>query len=250
MFAPLLGPHDAFSHATAALLHGAELPWEFERSPTLHVSRVGDTRFRRPGVRGHRVRRMQVCTVDGLPVVSPAHTWVQLAATLSHDDLVAVGDRWVTPRGPWRARRPPLTSIDALAGAIDDHAGERGVARARIALRSVRVGSESRMETRLRLLLVGAGLPEPELNPAVPVGGRVLHPDLLFRQWGLVLEYEGDGHRTDPTAWRRDISRREALQSAGYRVLQVHSDDMHVEPQRFLARVSRVISECRRAGGS
>jgi very-short-patch-repair endonuclease len=99
------------------------------------------------------------------------------------------------------------------------------------------------METRLRLLLMRAGLPEPELNPAVPVDGRVLHPDLLYRPWALVLEYEGDGHRTDPTAWRRDISRREALQSAGYRVLQVHSDDLRVDPQCLVARVSRAISE-------
>jgi very-short-patch-repair endonuclease len=103
------------------------------------------------------------------------------------------------------------------------------------------------METLLRLLLVRAGLPEPLLNPEVAVGGGVLHPDLVYPQWGVVLEYEGDQHRTDPRQWRHDIWRREALESAGWRVVRVHRDDVLAEPQAFLARLCRILAQRRRA---
>ncbi len=179
--------------------------------------------------------------VAGLPVATPAHVWFQLATMLWHDDLVAVGDYFVTPRRV--PPRPALASIADLRNAIPERA--RGAARARRALANVRVGAESRMETLLRLLLIRAGLPEPELNPRLMIGDRPLHPDLLFRQWRVVLEYEGDAHRTDPAAWRRDIWRREAFQEAGYRVIQVHAEDVLARREQFLARVCRAIARRR-----
>jgi hypothetical protein len=245
-FAPLMRPCDAFSHVTAALFHGAPLPRRLATSPLIHVTSVGDTRIRRPGVCAHRAARLQTVLVGGLRVVDAAHTWVQLATLLGHDDLVAVADCWLTPTGPWRYRRPALLTRDDLAAALAAHPGQRGMARARLAFHDVRVGAESPMETRLRLLLLRAGLPEPELNPALPVEGIELHPDLLFRQFALILEYEGDGHRTDPTAWRRDISRRERLQAAGFRVLQVHADDILRQPEQLIARVRRAIASAGR----
>ena len=139
---------------------------------------------------------------------------------------------------------PAIASIDALLSAIP--ARGRGAACARRALRDVRVGAESPMETLLRLLLLRAGLPEPQLNPAVDVGDGILHPDLLYPEWRVVLEYEGDGHRTDQRQWRRDIARREAFESAGWRVIRVHRDDVLAEPEAFLARVCRILAQRQR----
>jgi very-short-patch-repair endonuclease len=241
-FLPLLRRDEAFSHTTAARLLGAPLPRAVERDARLHVTRLGGTdRVRRPGVTGHRAASLPRTFHLGLPIVAPAHAWFQLATMLTHDDLVAVGDYLVTPHR--RRKTPAIAHIAALAAAIPARA--RGASRARRALSDVRVGPESRMETLLRLLLTRAGLPEPELNPPVDVGSRVLHPDLLFRQWRLVLEYEGDGHRTDPQQWRRDIWRREAFQAAGFRVMQVHSEDVLAEPEQFLARVAHAIAQRR-----
>ncbi len=102
------------------------------------------------------------------------------------------------------------------------------------------------MESLLRLMLVRSGLPQPLVNPAIRVGARDLHPDLAYLQWGVVFEYEGDGHRTDPRQWRRDIWRREAFESAGYRVVRVHSEDVLSEPEAFLARTCRIIAQRKR----
>lgn len=237
-FAPLMRPADAFSHTTAAALHGVPLPPV--RDIRLHVTTIGGgDRVRRPGIVGHRAEALPVGMLGGLAVVDPAHAWVQLAPLLGHDDLVAAGDHLVTPQRV--ARRPALTSLDALAAAIPARA--RGATRARRALADVRVGAGSRMETLLRLLLMRSGLPEPRLNPAVRIGNDVLHPDLLYPQWRVVLEYEGDGHRTDPRHWRRDIWRREVFESAGWRVIRVHRDDVLGEPEAFLARVCRVLAQ-------
>jgi very-short-patch-repair endonuclease len=179
-------------------------------------------------------------------VVEPAHVWVQLAAMLPHDDLVAVGDRWVTPQGRGLSARAALTSIDALRAAIP--ARSRSAARARRALADVRVGPESRMETLLRLLLVRSGLPEPEVNPAYEIDGETFHPDLAYPQWAVVLEYEGDVHRTDQRVWRSDIARREAFESAGQRVIRVQALDVLAKPEAFLSRVARIIAQRQAAG--
>lgn len=189
---PVMRPVDAFSHVTAAALLGAPLPRL--RDSRLHVLSVGSVRLQRPGVAGHRAAVAAPRTALGiLPIVAPAHVWVQLAAELGHGDLVAVGDYLVTPRR--RAGLPAISSIEQLSAAIPARA--RGAGRARAALPDVRVGAESRMESLLRLLLIRAGLPEPLINPPMAIGGETLHPDLAYPQWRVVLEYEGDGHRTD-----------------------------------------------------
>ena len=124
----------------------------------------------------------------------------------------------------------------------------RGAARARSALRDVRVGAESPMETRLRLLLMRSGLPEPQLNPAVTAGGRVLHPDILYPAWRVAIEYEGDHHRTDDRQWRDDILRAEWFAHGGWHVVRVTKHDLLKEPEQLLARVCRTLA--RRSAGA
>jgi hypothetical protein len=197
-------------------------------------------------VHGHRALAVPATFIDVLPVAEPAAAWFQCATLLSTRDLIAVGDRFVSPQGSGRRSQPAQTTIEALASAISTSGGTRGAARARAALASIRVGPQSRMETLLRLLLISAGLPEPVVAPAVQTRGRVLHPDLAYLRWRVVLEYEGDGHRTDARQWRRDIWRREAFEEAGFRVIRVHSEDVLAEPEAFLARVCRVLAQRQR----
>lgn len=234
---PLLRPDEAFSHSTAAALFGAPLPRA--RDTRIHVITREANRMRRPGVVGHRAHSIPLVLHVGIPVVAPAHVFAQLGALLGHDDLVAVGDFLVTPDR--RAGTLALTDRPALAAAI--HPGARGALRARAALREVRAGAESPMETRLRLLLTRSGLPEPLLNPAIRVGDETLHPDLLFPQWRVAIEYEGDQHRTDERQWRHDIWRREVFEDAGWRQIRVTSDDVLKHPDQLLARVCRILAQ-------
>ena len=143
-----------------------------------------------------------------------------------------------------RRGTPAIASIDALRAAIPERA--RGAARARRALADVRVGRRVADGDAAAAAAHAIRAPEPQINPAVRIGDETLHPDLLYPQWRVVLEYEGDGHRTDPQQWRRDIWRREAFEDAGWRVIRVHRDDLLAEPEQFLARVGRILAQRQR----
>lgn len=74
------------------------------------------------------------------------------------------------------------------------------------------------------MCLVLAGLPEPVCN--VRIGGAeraTARVDLALPEYGVVLEYEGDHHRSDRAQWEHDIRRYEDLTAAGFVVIRVTS---------------------------
>jgi Protein of unknown function (DUF559) len=250
-YEPLLRPGEAFSHTTAALLHGAPLPQSAAAIRPLHVLSSTTTRARTSGTRGHRAASsFPISFLHGLPVVTVETMWMQLASVLTAEDLTAVGDFLIS--GAVRSRRngePPLSDLASLAAAIRTHPRVRGVASARWALARLRTGVDSRMETLVRLLLVAGGLPEPLIGVAVPVadGSIVLHPDLAYPDLRIAIEYEGDDHR-DAGRWQRDIERRELFEDAGWRVIRLTSRAVFHEPQRLIARVRRACEAKRDPG--
>jgi hypothetical protein len=242
-YEPMLRTGDAFSHVTAAALHGLPLDGGFATSD-LHVLAAPHTaRPRAAGVVGHEsAQPFPVEIRHGLPVVSAALTWCQLAQLLSRDDLVACGDAIVSTPQVGGARRVALASIDELRGALAAWGSRRGAVALAGAIERVRTGVDSRPETLTRLLIVAAGLPEPVVgHPVVLLEGRVVHPDLAFPEWRITFEYEGDRHRTDVRRWRSDIRRREDLEDAGWRVVRVTWDDLTSRRVDFLARVVRLV---------
>jgi hypothetical protein len=213
---PLLGPTSRFSHLTAAELHGMRLP-EGRRDPVLHVTGSGMRRgIRRPGVVGH------ISTVDarpvrvaGLPVSAPIDAWCECAELLHLDDLVVMADGLLS-------RRHPVATPDELAAAARKRSGRRGAARLRVALGLARPGTDSARETMLRLLLVRAGIPDPEVNAPLRSRGRVIaHGDLVWPAHRLVLEYDGRLHAESADQFAVDIRRLNDIADAGYRVIRV-----------------------------
>ncbi len=211
----------AYSHLTAARIWDLPLPGWTDADERLHVIRpTSGAQVRRPGITGHRGLETRATTsARGLPVTTRAETWADLAAVgLTRDDLVVVGDAVV--RG-----RPEL-----LAGLhrVSARARRLGATRLRDAAALVRVGSRSAMETRTRLALVQAGLPEPLLNARICTddGEEVACCDLVWPDAKVVVEYEGDHHRTDRAQWRLDITRVRRLESLGWRVLRITADDL------------------------
>jgi hypothetical protein len=227
------GTDFAFSHSTAALLYGAPLP---PLEPVIHVTvrapgRAPDI----DGFVGHKLGRWETRRLLDLPVTTPEQTWIDLAQLVHRDALVAAGDFFV-------GGDEPVTNRLALARAIADSAGRRGVARARDALEFVRAGAESPGETRLRLLLVQAGLPSPALNYELraPDGAFVARVDIAYPASRIALEYEGDIHRVDRATWRKDIRRRERVEDLGWRMVRVTGDDI-AAPADLIRRVRRLL---------
>lgn len=92
--------------------------------------------------------------------------------------------------------------------------------------------SESRPESRLRVCCLRAGLPAPSVNHELVdlVTGRGVRLDLAWPDLRFAVEYQGDGHRT-VAQWRRDMTRRENLRLAGWRILELNADDLREVPE-------------------
>jgi hypothetical protein len=243
-YEPLLRDGEAFSHATAGILHGLPLPSVFDRSPIHVLAPPGMTRARSEGVVGHESSTpFTVGLHDGLPVVDAPLAWCQLASMLDREDLVACGDAIVSDVPQRAGRRPALASIDDLRASVLRWGTRRGASALRRAIELVRTGVDSRPETLTRLLIVSAGLPEPEIaTPVRLLDGRIVHPDLAYPALRIAFEYEGDEHRGNVRRWRSDIRRREDLEDCGWRVVRITWDDLTTERDAFIARVRRLVA--------
>ncbi len=199
---------------------GAEDPLRFV---TTHPHQV-----RRPELRVRRSSR-EVVEAAG----RPAGAFVAAARELDLVDLVASGD-WLV--------RLDLTSPEDLVRAAGAARGQ-GSARARRAAALVRRRVDSVRETRLRLALVLAGLPEPEVNPSIRAKGRqVGRVDLLLRRWRIVIEYEGDQHRLDRRQWNRDVWRQERLVEDDHTLVRVTAERMR-SPRTVVLGVHQALLE-------
>jgi len=89
---------------------------------------------------------------------------------------------------------PGLVSIEELRACIAEHGGDKGIARLRRVSELAEPKAESAMETRLRMLLVSAKLPRPDVQVSVhDEKGRFLgRPDLLYPVQRLAIESGGN----------------------------------------------------------
>ncbi|GAA1859659.1 hypothetical protein ACFQZV_01035 [Microbacterium koreense] len=223
-YAPALDPRAAFSHLTAAKAHGFPLRSAQMRDLEVHVSTA--TREARPRARGvtaHFSPRdlRAVVMASGLRVTTPVQTWVALSGNMSTVELVGIGDHLL------RRKRPDAT-LGQLQRAVDRAAGRHGVKRLREALELIRPRTDSVRETQVRLLLTDAGLPEPRVNaPLHDLEGRFIrHGDMVYPEYGVLVEYDGEQHRTDDEQYHRDKRQLEQLIAAGWIVVHVLKADM------------------------
>ena len=203
---------------------GPRLPMTFA---TVHPRQV-----RRRGVKVMRVKELPAQR-DG--IASPEHCWLIAASTLNLLDLVIAGDSLL------RLRR---TTLSKLQSSVESRS-VRGIVVARIAVRLVRERVDSPRETWLRLCLVVAGLPTPECNLIIgddrgPMG-RV---DLVYLPYKLIIEYEGDQHRTDRNQWNRDIDRHEDFARDHWTLIRITS-----ERARWPRQVVRAVHKALRTNG-
>ncbi|WP_246527662.1 hypothetical protein [Pseudarthrobacter albicanus] len=232
----------AASHLTALGLLGLPGRRQKETSEMYHVIRPeGEAHLNRPHVIVHRMKLYEdeITVLDGIPITTPERTWLDLAEMLTVDELVVAGDSCVrVPRAAFEGRDMPLCSIADLQRMIDRHKGKRGIRKAKEALRLIRVGSDSAQESLLRLAIVRARLPEPELN--VPIiaddGSRHHEPDLSYRNYRIGIEYEGEHHGEEGQIVR-DIARSERYSALGWTEVRISKRHMHDDARAAVAKI-------------
>ncbi|UYO98195.1 hypothetical protein OED01_05660 [Microbacterium sp. M28] len=236
-FAPMLTDDQFVSHSSGLALMGAPLPFTHDREYILHISaRRPSAQPQRRGAVGHRLQQRDAdrLILDGVPIETPARLWRQAATTWKLDDLIVAGDFLVCPKNG-------LLSIDDLWREIEE-AGDvrRGILTR--AMEEIRVGSESSGETELRLALVRAGLPEPDLNWTLldERGGFVARLDIAYRRYRVAPEYDGRGHATG-AQFRKDADRWDAIRAQNWDHVRILSHHLRPNPQVAVDKVARAL---------
>jgi very-short-patch-repair endonuclease len=133
------------------------------------------------------------------------------------------------------AVRAGLTDAAALGRYAEAAKGRHGAARLR-SLAAFAAPAESPMETRLRWLLIQAGLPRPEVQTNLRDGKArfIGRADLYYPAAKLVLEYDGGIHRERLV---EDDRRQNLLINAGFRLLRFTAADIYTRPNVVEAQV-------------
>ena len=199
---------------------------------------------RRVNVVGHLLTFLpdEVVELDGVRLTSPARTWLDLATVLGVDELVVAGDALVCGHGPeFPVPREPLCGVEELRALVARHPGSRGVRKARAAVELIRVGADSPPETRLRLALVRAGLPEPVLNYVRGVwggaGAPVLWPDAAYLQWRDRGPVRWRTPQREGDQYLRDIRRADTAAFSGWLEVRVSRLDLAGEHPSAVRKV-------------
>jgi hypothetical protein len=188
----LVPPNGALGGHSAAALLGADC--SPENAPAEIIAPHGGIKRRRGLiVRQDQLAAGEVCTVAGCRVTTPLRTAWDLGRRLRLDDAVAAVDALAR-----MGRFAPAALLHGPPGA-------RGCRQLRRAVELSNPLAESAMETRLRLVLVLGGLPEPVLQYRIADhdGAVFARVDLAYPAARLALEFDGREH-FDEERSRRD----------------------------------------------
>ena len=222
-----------FSGRTAAAIHGLDF------SPANPVEVTAATSSSLRTLHGLTVRHCdlsddEVETIRRLSVTTLERTLRDLCVQWSAEEALialdmAVHGKLVDSVGLWR---------NALAAM-----GRPGAKRLR-ELARLAEPAESPMETRLRWLLLHAGLPRPQVQADLHdrQGRFVGRADLYFPMSRLVVEFDGGNHRERLVG---DDRRQNELVNGGFTVLRFTSADLRNRPEIVVAQVRGALDSAR-----
>jgi hypothetical protein len=219
-------------HATAAEIFG----FGVLDDGLLHVTTSSARSIKSPaGVKIHQMSlRSPAVVLDGLMVVNPADTAMDIAAAATEIDVLVVLDAAL------RAGIDP----GQLRNAMSRAKRMRGILRVRQLLPQANPLAESPMESRTRFRIYEAGLPEPEVQVVVPIAnGGYRKLDLGWRRAKIGLEFDGQDFHSGDGSLDRDRRRGADLISAGWTVIHITGADVYRPPERFTDLVRRLLRE-------
>lgn len=224
----------AFSHQTAAALHG------FRRYPegplVVSVSRHLAAPANITLVRVKPLKAKDVEVVKGLKVTKVLRTLVDLAALAPQKDVRAATDealsrKWIT--------------VEDFATAVGKVKKARGVAFLRTLVGEYQGGDgpcESELESVLFELLDAAELPRPIRQRVVKIGDRVRRTDFCFEDFGVVVEADSFAYHSSPMAFEKDRQRYNSLTARGFKVLQWTWTAIQERPDELLKELATVLA--------
>lgn len=180
-------------------------------------------------VRSYGLAPAEVCIIRGMRVTSPARTAFDIGRTHAQDRAVPIIDALMAA-----TRLKPADLIEFT----DARPRLRGIRRLRTTADLCDGGAESPQESRVRMILVTAGIPAPETQIEFrdEYGHPFIRVDMGWRDWMVAVEYDGVQHWSDRKQRSWDIDRIAILEAMGWTVIRV-SAEMLTRPEVVIDRV-------------
>lgn len=251
----------AFSHETAALIHGC---WLSGMDGFTHVTQRTRPSCGRGGLRRHqgRLPAGDITVVNGLPVTTLERTVEDCARAMPPRRALAVADSAlrILARPDRRDRAGSAVRLEAaraeLLERLDRRRGDRGVVRARAVIGWADGFAESVGESEMRWLAVANGLPRPISQMPVLTERGEYFTDLGWRlaatgtdeRWTVAMEYDGaDKYQRGPESLYAEKVREDAIRAVVHRFQRFVAADLRSPDRAFARMVGAFPSGVRRA---
>jgi very-short-patch-repair endonuclease len=230
------GPEAVLSHRSAADL------WSLRSDDRTVIDVTAPNRRGRSptGIEAHRngsLRSVDCTVVADIPCTAVERTLL---------DLAAVVPIWQLRKAVAEAEVLRILDQAVLRTLLRRSRGRRGVARLRLLLDELHPQikrTRSELERLFLRMCKQAGLPEPEVNPPLDVGGRRLRPDFLWRDAGLIVETDSRRYHDTDSAFQLDRKREQRLQLAGWRVSRCTWEQVESEPRRLASTIRSLLAQ-------
>src|SRR3954447_13763928 len=217
---------------TAAWLHGVDVRRDDDWD--VHVGFAKGRRVRpRPGivVCQETLDSGDIVEIDGVRLTTPLRTTFDCMRWLKGADRLVVADALTAAE---------LVSVQELRSYFAGKRRLRNLRRGEALLDFIEPLTESPMETRLRVILIDAGLPRPQAQFVVRDrhGGFRGRLDLAYPDARLGVEYDGADH------WQRrreDDRRQDGIRELGWEVLVFSADDVFRMQEQTADAVARAL---------
>lgn len=226
---------------TAAAIHGIDTftHVELEDLPPVETCVLrGRFPTQRQDVRG-RTRDLcaeDIMTIDGLAVTTPLRTALDLGCNLRRREAMAALNGFARLHG---------VSADELRAHVARFGRRRGVIQLRELVQLVEPRIESPRESWTWLEIHDAGLPMPEPQVWIEIGGVPTYRlDFAYVRRRICIEYDGfDFHELTDDQRRHDAQRRAWLRENGWTVIVIRNGDFSgAQRDRWLGELRIALS--------
>jgi hypothetical protein len=227
------GPGAVLSHRSAAEL------WGLRPGQTAPTEVTAERRRRtRPGLTPHcsALPFDEVTVHHGIPTTTVPRTILDQAATSTTRQIERMINE-ADVRQLW-----DRLSLDDL---LDRYPNRAGSAAVREALRARRTGAtvtRSELEEMFIEFVDDLGLPRPESNVSLSVGGTLFEVDCVWRSESLVVELDGRRFHDTGAVFESDRERDRRLSVAGWRPIRVTHRMLRTSRDRLAADLQRLLA--------
>lgn len=224
--AVVLHPGLILCDRTAAWLHRVDVLdfRELDVLPPLDTFALRDLprTIRRECRRGQRdLLHEDICFVHGLAVTTPLRTCMDLGCRLSRRSAIAAMDAFMREHGVTR---------EEMLRLLPRYFRRRGVLQLRQLIPLADPRTESQPESWMRIDIADAGLPAPQPQYWITIGGRrVFRLDLAYPHAKVAVEYDGREFHEGDERVEADKRRRAWLRKQGWIVIVLDKDSFTPE---------------------